>query len=135
VCEACNKACSSDVTHICDQICSDCHQSPPCIVSDTRVHCSDCNRHFRSQKYFDNHKKQQKKKKSICERVRLCDTCHELIIKDRSVRKHECFKRFCPNCMCNRETGYCATWRPEPLKCLLKLLQGTRVYATIHGGL
>jgi hypothetical protein len=102
VCEACNKSCRTDVTHICDQICSDCHQSPPCIVSDTRVPCKDCNRHFRSQKCFENHK-QQKKKKSICERVRLCDTCHELIIKDRSVRKHECFKRFCPSCMCNRD--------------------------------
>jgi hypothetical protein len=38
VCEACNKGCRSDVTHKCDQICSDCHQSPPCIAEDTRAH-------------------------------------------------------------------------------------------------
>jgi hypothetical protein len=67
VCEVCNKSCRTDATHICDLICSDFHQSPPCIVADTRVPCNDCNRHFRSQKCFDIHKKRQKKKKSICE--------------------------------------------------------------------
>jgi hypothetical protein len=108
--EACNKGCRSDVTHLCDQICSDCHQSLPCIAADKCVFSSGCNKHFRSPKLFENHKKQprgkKKEKKSICEKVRFCGLCNEQILSDRRVQKHKCFKRYCSNCRCNRETGY-----------------------------
>ena len=119
VCTACNKGCRRDVTHVCDQICSDCRQSPPCIFAGTRVPCAACNRHFRSQTCFDNHKKPPGgKKKTICERVRRCATCDEIIIIDDKSKKqkHECHKRFCKNCGCNRETGhlcYMAPLAPE----------------------
>jgi len=29
VCSLCNKSCSRDITHVCDQTCSDCMASPP----------------------------------------------------------------------------------------------------------
>jgi hypothetical protein len=111
VCEACGKGCRSDITHKCDQICSDCHQSPPCIAEDTRVPCNDCNRHFRSQKCFENHKTRPQsvkkaEKKSICEKIQLCAICNELNVCDWTVPKHECFKRYCADCRCNRETGH-----------------------------
>jgi hypothetical protein len=50
LCEACNECCKSDVTHLCDKISSNCYQSSPSIVADTRVSCNECNRHFRSRK-------------------------------------------------------------------------------------
>jgi hypothetical protein len=46
-------------------------------------------------------------RRNLFVRVRLCDTWHEIIINDRSARqKHDCFKKFCPNCKGNRETGH-----------------------------
>jgi len=56
VCKACHKSCWRDVTHVCDQTCSDCKASPPCAFSGARTHCDDCNRHFRSPSCFANHK-------------------------------------------------------------------------------
>lgn len=57
-CRACNKGYRSDVTHSCDQTCSDCMASPPCVYAGVRTPCEDCNRHFKSRMCFDNHKKQ-----------------------------------------------------------------------------
>jgi len=39
VCEACNKGCCSDVTHKCEQACSDCMSVPPCTFSHVRIPC------------------------------------------------------------------------------------------------
>jgi hypothetical protein len=49
VCKACNNGYMKDVTHVCVQICSDCFTYPPCVSAGVRIHCSDCNRNFRSQ--------------------------------------------------------------------------------------
>jgi len=43
VCKACHKSSRSDVTHICDQTCSDCTASRPCTFSGTRFPRNDCN--------------------------------------------------------------------------------------------
>ena len=37
MCKGWNKACTSDVTHACDQTCSDCMASPPCVFSNVRI--------------------------------------------------------------------------------------------------
>jgi len=62
VCKACNKSCRRDVSHVCDQTCSDCVMIPPCAFEDIRIPCEICNRHFRSEKCFDNHKRRTPKK-------------------------------------------------------------------------
>jgi hypothetical protein len=56
ICEACNRGCKSDVVHTCDLSCSDRMTSPPCVSAGNRIACDLCNRHFRSQICFDNHK-------------------------------------------------------------------------------
>jgi len=56
VCKAYNKSCRRAVTHVCDQTCSDCMMSLPCAFEYIRIPCEICNRHFKSQKCFDNHK-------------------------------------------------------------------------------
>jgi len=56
VCNACNKSCANEATHCCDQTCSDSKASPPCAFSAVRIPCTECNRHFRSQTCFANHK-------------------------------------------------------------------------------
>jgi len=40
VCEACNKWCKYCVEHICDQTCSDCMLSPPCVSAGFRIACA-----------------------------------------------------------------------------------------------
>jgi hypothetical protein len=84
LCHACGKACRYDRSHVCDQFCSDRKGRPPFMSAGTRLPCNDCGRHFRSQKCFVNHKKPcgPQGKKSICERVRHCDTCAKLIAID-----------------------------------------------------
>jgi hypothetical protein len=91
VCKACNKGCERDVTHICDQTCSDCMTSPPCIFSGVRIPCGECNRHFRSQPCVDNHKKRSGvRKKTVCEKKRCCEPCGCLVTN----RNHECNTHF-----------------------------------------
>jgi len=46
VCSACHKSCGRDITHVCDQTCSDCMASPPCAFSDLRSHCDECEETF-----------------------------------------------------------------------------------------
>jgi len=41
VCKACHKNCGRDITHVCDQTCSDCMASPPCAFSDARTYCDE----------------------------------------------------------------------------------------------
>jgi hypothetical protein len=65
VCKACGKGCSRDAIHTCDQTCSDCMASPPCVQAGVRIPCADCKRHFRSQSCFANHKLKQGNGKSV----------------------------------------------------------------------
>ena len=60
VCKVCNKCCRRDVTHICDQTCSDCMSSLPCAFEGVRIPCDTCNRHFSSRSCFDKHRKKDK---------------------------------------------------------------------------
>jgi hypothetical protein len=117
VCEACNRVCESDVVHVCDQICSDCKSSAPCIFAETRVPFKFWNKYFQSQICSDNYMRPSgpRGKKSICDRVRLCGTCDELNTDD-GYSTHECYERYSINCRRNRETGqlcYMASLSPE----------------------
>ena len=112
VCRACNKGCSHGVRHICDQTCSDCMTSPPCAYVGVRIPCVECNRHFRSQSFYDNHKKQQigadRKGKTVCEQKKSCGMCGAFITEKR----HDCNKRWCDNCGVNKEIGHLCFMRP-----------------------
>ena len=82
VCKGCNKGRRRDVSHICDQTCSDCMSSPPCGFEGVRIPCDACNRYYRSMAYFDKHRKEVgRNKKTVCERKRCCGTCGALVIR------------------------------------------------------
>ena len=112
VCRACNKGCSHGVRHMCHQTCSDCMKSPPCTFVGVRITCGDCNRHFRCQSYYDDHKKQQlgadRMGKTACEQKKSCGKCGALITEKR----HDCNKRYCENCNENKEIGHLCFMRP-----------------------
>jgi hypothetical protein len=109
VCEGCNKGCEYGVVHTCEQSCSDCMLRPPCISTGIRMPCHLCNRHFKSQTCFDNHKrKTQGKRKGACELRKCCATCVAMITRNT----HECHKRFCATCKENKEAGHLSYMRP-----------------------
>jgi len=107
-CKACNKSCRRDAAHYCDQTCIECMTSPPCAFEGIRIPCDKCNRHFRSQNCFDNHKRRVTKKKTVCKRKRRCATCGELVIREN----HECNIRYCKNCNENKEVVHLCYMRP-----------------------
>ena len=109
VCKGCNKACTSDVTHVCDQTCSECVACPPCAYAEVRIPCDDCHRHFRSPACFANHKQSTSTQKSVCERKWCCEKCGGLHVTSA---KHECYKRFCSNCQENKDIGHLCYMRP-----------------------
>jgi hypothetical protein len=44
ICKGCNKGCKRDITHKCEQTCSDCNSIPPCVTTYVRIPCDACNR-------------------------------------------------------------------------------------------
>jgi len=108
VCDACHNSCGREITHVCDQNCSDFMANPTCAFSDVRIPCDGCNRHLRSWTCFANHKQSTGKTKSVCERKRCFATCGLLVTDDR----HECNKVFCANCSKNRDVGHLCYMRP-----------------------
>ena len=109
-CEVCNKCCKYGVVQTCEETCSDCMGRPPCKYVGPRIPCDLCNRHFRSQTCFDNHKmKTQGKSKSACELRKCCGTFGALITQNT----HECNKRFCATCKENKVVGHLCFMRSK----------------------
>ena len=78
-CKGCNKGCRRDVTHTCQQSCTDCMSVPPFAFSGLRIPCESCNRNFRSQTCFDKHKKNKLRRKALYERQRNCVSCSSFL--------------------------------------------------------
>ena len=70
VCKASGKGCRRDVTHTCDQTCSNCMAIPPCVATGVRIPCAESERLFRSHTSFSSHKRRIGNKRSVCERKR-----------------------------------------------------------------
>ena len=68
-----------EMWHKCEQTCSGCMSVPPCAFSEVRIPCESCNRNFRSQTCFENHKNNKLRGKTVCEQKRNCGTCGSLL--------------------------------------------------------
>jgi hypothetical protein len=83
----------------CGHRCSSCYEIGVCNDNGW-IKCTDCNRSFKSQQCFDHHKNNGVKRarsKSICDTVKRCKVCNELI-KFGEGRQHECGMRQCHTC-------------------------------------
>ena len=110
ICKGCNKRCQRGEFHSCKSICSDCLKSPPCELTNVRKPCEVCNRCFRSDTCFKNHKQTVISGKTVCERKR-CTTCKAIIMPN-----HKCFHFYCSVCQKQRECGhknYISVYRPK----------------------
>jgi hypothetical protein len=103
VCPACNEGCRSGVRHRCEMTCDACAAIPPCVPDDleARITCGRCNRQFRNVVCFENHRILQISNKTVCEARSRCRDCGAMI--DRG---HKYYKRYCPMCIKNRESGH-----------------------------
>jgi hypothetical protein len=113
VCEECNEGSKLGAVHLCDQKCSNCMISAPCVSAGIRIPCDLCNRHFMNREWFDNHKKKthgKSNKKSACDIRKRCVTCGALMAPNTNM--HECYKRFCSNCNENKEVCHLCLMRP-----------------------
>ena len=101
ICQGCNKGNKRGKFHNCDATCSDCLAVPPCEYGQVRRPCNDCNRCFRSDTCFENHRTRVISGKTICERKRICNICKALICNN-----HEYFKTYCCNCQKHCVSGH-----------------------------
>ena len=65
VSKGCGKGGSRDVTHKCEESCSDCMSIPPCAISGDQIPCESCNRTFGSQIFFNKHKTNKLRRKTV----------------------------------------------------------------------
>ncbi|XP_066279615.1 uncharacterized protein [Branchiostoma lanceolatum] len=96
-CWSCNKGYNDRKYHRCENVCKLC-KTPGCLPCDQWVFCADCNRNFRSQRCYDNHKivgGQARGGRSVCDNMVRCNTC--LKVHGRDTR-HQCFTRTCRHC-------------------------------------
>ena len=107
-----------DITHICDQTCSNGMASSPCVSTGIRIPCVDCDRHFRSQEYFANHKKRNGNKKPVCEGKRTVEHAANSSCRAKNTNAANSFA----TCASRGEVGHlCYT---QPLKTVLPPSEG-----------
>ena len=58
---------NAKLTHKCRETCNNCISIPPCVYTHVRIPCESCNRTFSSQSYFDKHKSNKLRGRTVCE--------------------------------------------------------------------
>ena len=96
-----NKGSESSAQHRCEASCEACSTIPPCVQGNARIPCDECNRHFRNAACLENHKSRKISGKTVCEAKKRCRRCGAM-----EGQNHECYKRFCSNCLKNKEFGH-----------------------------
>lgn len=109
ICKLCSRI-SSNAKHKCLAKCSSCFQSPPCnSVYDKKnkkkisIQCPQCNRFFRNDICYDNHKVcKLSKNYTVCEQLSICSECFKFIdqvyLKKFNIDEHQCSQRYCDIC-------------------------------------
>lgn len=101
-CQICHKPYDHKDEHRCSGQCPGCRQEPPCPKV-AEIGCSGCNRQFRGQSCYNNHKVSGKNGKSTCDIVRRCGECLKTI---KANRQHHCGEIFCHICKKHQPAGH-----------------------------
>ena len=95
-CHKCRQSYDHATDHVCPDMCKSC-RSLNCIVKDPRK-CSQCNRWFKSETCYEQHKKPIGAGKSVCEEIRKCEKCKKsLSVRHLDPKKHVCGRK-CATC-------------------------------------
>ena len=97
-CHRCHKAYSNTCDHLCDDMCRSC-RSIECKLVGSGITCNECNRLFRNQACYDNHKQPiNGGGRSLCEVIKKCLKCGKAMdIRKLKDGGHICGKE-CKSC-------------------------------------
>ena len=97
-CHRCHKAYSNTCDHLCDDMCRSC-RGIECKLEGSGITCNECNRLFKNQACYDNHKQPiNGGGRSTCEVVRKCPKCGKAMdVRKLNSKGHICGKK-CSTC-------------------------------------
>ena len=96
-CHSCHKAYSKTTDHVCPAMCGSC-RGFGCVFEGDGILCNECNRMFKSQSCYDNHKGPiNRGGRSVCEVVRKCEKCGKSMDVRQIKNGHICGKK-CRTC-------------------------------------
>ncbi|KAF2894175.1 hypothetical protein ILUMI_11998 [Ignelater luminosus] len=98
-CEDCRVPYNERNKHRCSKSCPCCQEQPPCEKQKQEIKCSNCNREFRNEKCFENHKK------TLCKIVKKCKDCFKTY-KERD-KPHVCGEFYCKVCQDFKQDHLC----------------------------
>lgn len=107
-CESCHIPYDHKDRHRCEVICLYCQESPPCSLV-IQINCIDCNRQFRSQQCYNNHRKN-----NTCKNVKRCLDCLKIYnVKARKDMPHVCGEIFCKICKTFKSSDHLCFIQPN----------------------
>ena len=97
-CHRCHKVYSNTCDHLCDDMCRSC-RGIECKLEGSGITCNECNRLFKNQACYDNHKEPiNGGGRSACEVIRKCPKCGKTMdVRKLNSKGHICGKK-CPTC-------------------------------------
>ena len=98
-CETCHVGYQTRNRHRCSGTCPCCQKSPPCSKVASEISCAECNRKFRGEQCFNNHKVDGalSSNHGICSNIKKCSECFKTY-KVKKNKLHQCGEQFCKNC-------------------------------------
>ena len=113
-CHKCRQSYDQTISHVCPDMCKSC-RSLNCVVKDPRK-CDQCNRWFKSETCYDQHKKPVDKGKSVCQGIKKCGKCGKsLNVNCLDSEKHVCGRK-CATCgmvINEKDTHKCYIQKPK----------------------
>ena len=91
--------------HRCNNHCVYCHHIHEDGI-EKWMHCTHCNRNFRSSVCFDKHKQSTKSGNSTCSTHYKCKTCNQFINTKLHKKEHRCDESYCKTCKDFFESGH-----------------------------
>ena len=97
-CHRCHKVYSNTCDHLCNDMCRSC-QGIECKLEGSGITCNECNRLFKNQACYDNHKEPiNGGGRSACEVIRKCPKCGKAMdVRKLNSKGHICRKK-CQTC-------------------------------------
>ena len=95
-CHTCRRAYDKKSEHTCPESCKSCGRFD-CVPGVT-VKCKECDRTFKSETCYNNHKEPVGRARSICQTIRKCENCGKVMdVRHLNAKGHICGKK-CPTC-------------------------------------
>ena len=96
-CHRCHKSYSNTADHLCPTMCKSC-RAFGCVLEGDGIVCNECDRLFKNQTCYDNHKEPiNSGGRSVCEVVRKCEKCGKAMDVRKIKDGHICGKK-CRTC-------------------------------------